>query len=588
MKNFLKYTLATITGIFVASLLFFLIFFVSISAMLASASKTVSIGENSVLVLDTSLPVPERGNDDPFASFDPINMTLTPTSGINDILNNLKRASEDDNIKGLVIENGPAMNGWAKAREIREAILKFRESGKFVIAYADFYMSQESYYISTAADKIYLNPVALMEFKGIGSEVMFYKEALKKIGVEYQVVKHGKFKGAVEPYTETSLSPENRSQIEVFTNGIWDGVLEEISESRDISTQMLNDIADQLATTDTGKALELNMIDGFMFRDEFLDRISTLSDTVSGKKAERVSMSKYSNVVASGSKVSDSKIAVVYMEGSIVMGKGNDANIGGTRYATELRKIRENDKYSAVVIRLNSRGGVAIASDYIWREVKLLAEKMPVVVSMSNYAASGGYYLACPADAIFAQPNTLTGSIGVFGMLPQAGKLLNEKLGITTERVMTNRYADAPSLFRSMDSYEKELMQANVDKTYREFISRVSEGRNISIEEADRIGQGHVYFGSDALDKKLVDYIGGLQDAIDHAAVLAKAESYRIVELPEIEDTYTRLMKSLGGEIRAKIIENQLGPAAGFYNDIKEISGLEGIQARMPFIINMK
>ena len=588
MKNFLKYTLATITGIFIASILFFVIFFVSISAMVASADKATSIDDNSVLVLNTSLPIPERGNDDPFASFDPINFSISPSPGINDILDNLERASKDEKIKGLVIENGPAMHGWAKAREIREAILKFRESGKFVIAYADFYMTQESYYISTAADKIYLNPVALLEFKGIGSEVMFYKEALAKIGVEYQVVKHGKFKGAVEPYTGSSLSPENRSQIEVFTNGIWNGVLEEISESRDISPTMLNDIANNLATSDTRKAVELNMIDGLMFRDEFLDRLTTLTDTVSGKKSERVSMVKYNNVPVSGAKVSDSKIAVVYMEGNIVMGNGNDANIGGVRYATVLRKIRESDKYSAVVIRLNSRGGVAIASDYIWREVKLLAEKMPVVVSMSNYAASGGYYLACPADAIFAQPNTLTGSIGVYGMIPQAGKLLNEKLGITTERVMTNRYADAPSFFRSMDSYEKEIMQANIDNTYNEFISRVSEGRNISIEDVDKIGQGHVYFGSDALDKKLVDYLGGLQDAIDHAAELAETESYRIVELPEIEDTYTRLIKSLGGEIRAKIVEKQLGPAAEFYNDIKEITELEGIQARMPFILKMR
>lgn len=588
MKNFLKYTLATITGIFVSSILFLIVIFVSMSAIIASSDKAVSISDNSVLVINTGVQIPERGNNDPFSSFDPINFTMKPSPGINDIVRNLNKASRDKNIKGVVIENGPAAHGWGKAREIREAILKFKESGKFVIAYSDFYLTQESYYISSVADKIYLNPVAIMEFKGIGSEVMFYKEALKKVGVEVQVVRHGKFKGAVEPYISSSLSKENRAQIEKYTMGIWTCVLDEISEARDISVERLNDIADKLLVSDINNAVETNMIDGLLYKDEYLQRLVNLCDTVSNEKPERVSMSKYNNVSVPGATGSTNKIAVVYAEGSIVMGNGSVTNIGGSQYASVIRKIRESEKYSALVLRINSPGGVAIASDFIWRELKLAAEDMPLVVSMSNYAASGGYYMAAPADVIFAQPTTITGSIGVFGLIPQAGKLLNSKLGISSERVMTNPYADAPSFFRPMDNYELEVMQKNIDNTYNNFVSKVSEGRNIDAAEVDLMGEGQVYTGSDAIEKNLVDKLGGLTEAIEHAAELAELSDYRVVELPEPEDPYIKLMKSLGAEVRAKIINKELGLAAEFYNDINELMTLEGIQARMPYFIKMR
>ncbi len=588
MKSFLKYTLATITGLFIASILFFVITLVGMSVFVASADKPATIDDNSILVLNTSIQIPERGSDDPFASFDPVNFTFKAAPGLNNIISNLQKAARDENIKGVLIENGPMIHGWGTAREIREALMKFKESGKFVIAYTDYYLTQESYYISTAADKVYLNPVAMMEFKGIGSEVMFYKEALNKIGVDVQVVRHGRFKGAVEPFMGNSLSAENRMQIDKYINGIWSNVLSEISESRDIPVSTLNNIADRLDATDTKNAESQNLIDGFLYRDELKMRLINLSHEQADKDPALVSMSKYSKVVVPGFSKSQNKIAIVYAEGTIVMGEGTATNIGGNHYASVIRKIREADKYSALVFRINSPGGNAMASDLIWREIELCSEKMPVVISMGNYAASGGYYIAAPADAIFAHPTTLTGSIGVFGMLPQGGRLLREKIGISTESVMTNKYADAPSLFRPMDSYEIEVMQKSIDNTYNEFVNKVASGRSMSDEEVDLLGEGHVYSGSDALDIKLVDKIGGLPEAIEYAAELASVEDYRLIELPVIDDPYTKLMKSLGGEIRSRIIEKELGMAAGYYREINDIISMEGIQARIPYIINLK
>ncbi|TFH39422.1 MAG: signal peptide peptidase SppA [Bacteroidia bacterium] len=585
MKNFLKYTLATITGIIISGILFTVIMLFGLGAMVASSTKQVAIDKNSVLVLNTGAMIPERGSEDPFSSFDPVDFTFKPSAGLNDIIKNLDKAASDDRIKGVLIENGPMANGLAKAEEIREALLKFKESGKFVISYTEYYMTQESYYISTVADKIYLSPVAILEFKGLSSDIMFYTRALEKLGIEVQVIRHGRFKGAVEPFTSTTLSPENRSQIERFTSGIWNNILSGISVMRGIPVDELNRVADGLLTTSIEKALELKMVDGLMYRDQIKQEI----DTITGSKSSYVSMTKYKNVhVARETTPGDGKIALLFAEGTIVMGKGNISNIGGTYYASVIREIRESDKYDALVIRINSPGGNAMASDLIWREVELAAKKMPVVVSMSNYAASGGYYFAAPATSIFAHTSTLTGSIGVFGLFPQGKGLLENKLGVTTESVKTNRYSDSPSVFRPMDPGEDLVFQQNVDHTYNEFVSRVSEGRGISEAEVDLMGEGHVFFGTDALDNGLIDRIGGLADALDEAASLAEISGYTISEYPVVEDAYTRILKSLGGEIRSSFIEKELGSDAMIYSDLKEIRSLSGIQARLPFFISIR
>jgi len=556
--------------------------------MIASAEKPVSIKSNSILVLNTGLIIPEQGMNDPWSSFDPIEFTFRPAPGINDILSNLEKAATDDRIKGLLITNGMMVNGWGKAEEIRNALLRFRESGKFIISYTDYILSQEAYYISSVADKIYVNPNAIMEFKGLASEVIFYKNALEKLGVNVQVIRHGKYKGAVEKYMLSGLSDANREQIERYITSIWSHLVNNISESRQISTEELNRLADDLVVFDLEKALEAGLIDGMKYRDELLEEIKSLTGTEDDKKPEQVSMSKYSKAVIDKKEKAESSIAVVYAEGTINMGHGQTGNIGGDSFSAMMRKIRESDDYKAVVIRVNSPGGNAMASDNMWREIELTNREIPVVVSMSNYAASGGYYMSVPATKIFAQPTTLTGSIGVFGIYPEASALMEEKLGITRDVVKTNKNSDMLSIFRGMTSQEEMIYQQHVDKTYEVFVKRVSEGRDINEEKVDSMGQGQVYTGKDALGLNLVDNIGGLRDAIEEAATLASLEDYDIKEYPEAEDIYTKLMKSLTGDIKAKLIKKELGELSKYYESINELRTLTGVQARLPYIIEIR
>ena len=589
MKSFLKYTLATITGLLIAGLLFFFISLASFSLMIASAEKPVTIKSNSVLVLNTGLMIPEKGSSDPWSSFDPVNFTFKPSPGINDILSNLNKAADDDRIKGVLIENGLMINGWGKAEEIRNALLKFKESGKFIISYTDYVMTQESYYISSVADEIYVNPNAMMEFKGLVSEIIFYKDALEKLGVNVQVIRHGKYKGAVEKYMLSELSEDNRKQITDYLSGIWSHVLKQISASRGISVEELNRMADDLVAFNINDAVEEGLIDGLMYKDEIIEELKNLTGTEKDKKTEQVSMAKYRKAAFDDkNEKHESSIAVIYAEGTINMGKGTTGMIGGDGFASLIRKIRESDDFNAVVLRISSPGGNAMASDNLWREIQLTADSIPVVVSMSNYAASGGYYISAPATKIFAQPTTLTGSIGVFGLFPEASNLMENKLGITSDVVKTNKNADILSFFREMNSNEQMIYQQHIDRTYNEFVNRVSNGRGIDKEKVDEMGQGHVYCGNDALDLNLVDYIGGLPEAIEEAARLASLEDYEIKEYPKEEDPYERLMKSLTGDIKSKIIRKDLGEMARYYDDINELRTLSGVQARLPYFIEIR
>ncbi len=588
MKSFLKYTLATITGLIIAGILFLFISLAGFSAMIASADKPVSIKSNSVLVLNTGLNIPEKGTSDPLSSFDPVSFTFSPAAGINNILSNLDKAVKDDKIKGVLIENGPMINGWGKAEEIRNALIKFKKSGKFVISYTDYILTQESYFISTAADKVFVNPNAMMEFKGLASEVVFYKNALEKLGINVQVIRHGKYKGAVERFMLDRLSEENRQQITTYINAIWDHVISRISEARNISAEELNRLADDLVGFDIEKAQQAGLVDGLIYKDQLLEELANLTGTETDKKPELVSMAKYSKVITGDNEKAESSIAVVYAEGNINVGKGQTGTIGGESFSEMMRKIRKSNDYKAVVIRINSPGGSAIASDNIWREIELTKQQIPVVVSMSNYAASGGYYMAAPATKIFAQPTTITGSIGVFGLFPEASGLMETKLGITSEVVKTNKNADILSVFREMNGQEKAVYQQNIDNTYEQFVNRVSDGRGIDRAIVDDMGQGQVYGGNDALNKNLVDYIGGLNDAIDEAAKLASLDNYKLKEFPKEEDPYTKLMKSLTGDIRAKIIKRELGVLAKHYETINELKGMTGIQARLPYYLDIR
>jgi protease IV len=588
MKNFLKYTLATITGIIIASILFFVVLLASLSAIVSSGNKPASISNNSILVLKAGTSIPDRGDQNPLSGIDLFNLTLSQAPGLNDILYNIEKASGDTRIKGILVENGLFPSGWATTEEIRNALIHFREKGKFVISYSDYILTQECYYLATAADKIYINPGSMVDFKGLSSEVMFYKKALEKIGVEVQVTRHGKFKGAVEPFILDKLSNENRSQIKDYAGSLWSQVIEDISKSRNIPSEQLNRLADNLTGNLASGAYENKLVDGLMYRDELIDTLKSLSGISKNKELNLVSMTKYSKVPEIKTSYSSrNKIAVVYASGTIVTGKGNDSNIGGNYYADVIRKARIDTSVKAIVLRVNSPGGSATAADIMWRELSLAAGVKPVVVSMGNYAASGGYYISAPGTKIYADPMTISGSIGVFGLIPNAGKLLEEKLGLTTETVNTNTNSDFPSILRPMNTYEKEIMQLSVERIYTDFVGKVASGRKMRIESVDSIGQGRVWSGSSALKIGLVDEIGGLNDAINSAAKLAGIGSFSVRELPVLEDTYTRIITQLTGEMKLGILKNELGESVKYFNMAKELRDMSGVQARLPYFIDI-
>ena len=588
MKNFLKYTLATITGIIIASVIFFVVMLASLSAIVSSGNKPVSVSNNSILVLKAGVYIPDRSDQNPLSGIDLFNLTLSQAPGLNDILYNIEKASGDSRIKGILIENGLLPSGWATTEEIRNALIKFREKGKFVISYSDYILTQECFYLATAADKIYINPGAMVDFKGLSSEIMFYKKALDKIGIEVQVIRHGKFKGAVEPFILNKLSDENRSQIKDYAGSLWNQVIEDISKSRNIPAEQLNRLADNLGGNLASGAYENKLVDGLMYRDELLDTLKSLSGISRDKELNLISMTKYSKVPETKTIYSQkNKIAVVYASGTIVTGKGNDTNIGGNYYADVIRKARIDTSIKAIVLRVNSPGGSATAADIIWRELSLAVRVKPVVVSMGNYAASGGYFISAPGSKIYADPMTISGSIGVFGLVPNAGKLLEDKLGLTTETVNTNKNSDFPTILRPMNTYEKEIMQMSVEKIYRDFVGKVASGRKMSIESVDSIGQGRVWSGTGALKIGLVDEIGGLNDAINSAAKLAGMRSFSIRELPVLEDPYTRILNQLTGEIKLSILKNELGESVKYFNLVKELKNMSGVQARLPYFIDI-
>ncbi|MGB8357006.1 MAG: signal peptide peptidase SppA [Bacteroidales bacterium] len=588
MKSFLKMTLAVVVGLILTGILMFVIMLSVISGITAASTKPAVIPEKSVLVLKTGTAIPDRTESNPLSGFSPLSLTITQAPGLNDILENLRKAASDDKISGILIDNGVMPSGWATADELRLALKEFKQSGKFIYSYSDYVLTQESYFISTAADAIWLNPTSMFDFKGLAAEITFYKDALDKLGVEVQVIRHGKFKGAVEPFILDKLSDENRFQISEYMGSIWEYAVLAISDSRNISVVRVMDLADSLSGYNAPLMISAGMIDGTIYRDQLDDSIRSAAGIDAGKKINYVSMTKYAKapVKRTGS-LSKSKIAVVYAEGTIVMGEGDETNIGGNRYATELREVRLDTTIKAVVFRVNSPGGNVMASDMIWHEVDLTSKVKPVVVSMGNYAASGGYYISAAANKILASPVTVTGSIGVFGLIPNAQTLLSKKLGISSDVVRTNAHSDSPSITRPLSAYEKETIQANVERTYDTFLGVVAAGRGMTRGAVDSIGQGHVWSGADATGIGLVDSFGGLNAAIKEAASLAGLENYRLIERPVAVDFYTRLFNQMTGEMRTKILYRELGESARYYNDLKEIISSKGVQAVMPWYIDI-
>lgn len=582
--QFLKYMLATIAGVIITGLIFFFIFLGIVSALVSSTQeKPVKVKPNSILHLTFDKPIVDRGSNNPMDNIDFMTLKSDPKHGLNEILESLEKAKDDPNIKGIYLELSAIPSGIATIEEIRNAIITFKESKKFVISYGDMY-TQGAYYLATAADKVYLNPQGLIEFKGLSAEIMFYKGALEKLGVEPQVIRHGKFKSAVEPFILDKMSPENREQTFTFMRSIWDHVVKGISDERKITVSDLNYYADSMIVKNAKTCVDVKMADALKYKDEIYAELKQLSGTGADDELEFISLGKYKRApYAKERKMAKEKIAVIYATGQIDMGNGSADAIGSDGLSEAIRDARLDKNVKAVVLRVNSPGGSALASEVIWREVVLTKKEKPVVVSMGDVAASGGYYIACPADTIFASPVTITGSIGVFGLMFNGQKLMNEKAGLTVDVVKTNAHSDIGSVYRKMTNAEKSVIQQGVEEIYDVFITHVGEGRNISKAQVDSIGQGRVWSGVNAKEIKLIDAYGGLNEAIAFAAKKAKLTDYRIKSLPEQEDPVEQIMKSLTGDVHAKIIREELGETYRYYNSIKNVLKMRGVQARIPY-----
>lgn len=583
MKSFFKYVFATVVGIIIVSLFLFLISLGIVSALVASQSKTVEIKPNSILYLKLDQEIVDRK---PSLPFDIGTLSKTSKLGLNTLLADIKKAEKDDNIKGIHMDLSVVRAGIGTIEEIRNALLDFKESGKFVTVYSEM-LSQGGYYLATAADEIYINPVGMMEWVGLRAQSPFFKHALKKLDVEATIIRHGKFKSAGEPFFKDKYSDENRAQLNKVITAYWEHILANIEEQRSIESSKLNEIAEKLLLKDTKSAYQFGMVDSLLYKDQVIDILKEKTGISLDKDLRMVSLSEYTNVPKQKEYkgLAKDKIAVVYASGEIRSGKGDEQTIGSDKFAKAIRKARRDSAVKAIVVRVNSPGGSALASDVIWRELYLAKQVKPVVVSMGDVAASGGYYIACMADSIIAQPTTLTGSIGVFGMHMNM-KGLFSKYGITFDVEKTNEYADFLSGLRSASPYELSFWQSMVDSIYTTFVRRVDDGRALSYDEIDAIGQGRIWSGIDALEIGLIDKFGGLNDAIEIAKNMAGLdEKYRIVELPKLEDPFEKIIKELTQNASLRSLERKLGIHGDYINSLRLLYENQGILARMPYDI---
>lgn len=586
MNNFLKYMLATMAGIIALQIIgfFFFLIFVSIAAAGSDAPK---LKDNTVLLAKFDKPVVDRFDDNPMSQFLSGNFTSEGAMGLDQILKDIEKAKSDEKISGIFLRLSVVPMGWASLEEVRDALVDFKESGKFIIAHSEIY-SNKSYYLASIADSVYLTPTGNFGVAGLAAQVMFYKRAMEKFGVDMQVIRHGEFKSAVEPYLAEEMSPENREQMTALVSSLWKQVGSGISATREFSLEDFNRHIDDLSGFLDEDALEIGLIDGLKYYDEILDELREKTGLDEDDDIPSISLSQYAEVESTDKlEATRNKIAVVYASGRITSGNVGEGMIGSERISKAIRKARMDKNVKAIVLRVNSPGGGTIPSEVIYREVKLAAEEKPVVASFGNIAGSGGYYIACPADTIIASETTITGSIGVYSTIPNFKELMNEKIGITTDVVKTNEHADLGNLFEPLDPDEILLVEKFVEKTYTEFVNRVAEGRDMSFEEVDAIAGGRIWSGADALDIGLIDMLGGLEKSIEVAAEMAGLENYRISSRPELDDPFTALMKQLTGEVKAKIIQKELGESYLIYKKIEEIKDTEGMQSLMPYTIHI-
>lgn len=590
MKNFFKQVLATVVGLIAFGAIVTFMGIISIVGMIASGDSTPEVSNNSVMVLNLSGVIDEQGQEDFLGTLTGNTMS---NLGLDNMLSAIKKAKDNDKIKGIYIEAGILQAGYATMQEIRNALLDFKKKGKWIVAYGDTY-TQGTYYIASAADKVYLNPKGMIDWHGLGAQPQFYKDLMAKFGVRYQVVKVGTYKSFTETYTEDKMSDANRTQVSAYINGTWNNICKAVSESRKISTDSLNAYADRLITFEPAEnILKYKMVDGLIYADQVKDEIKKILKIGKDKKIKQIGLSEMANI--KDKKAKGDEIAVYYAYGSIVQSGAasvlsQEHSIVGPEVCKDLEDLMNDDDVKAVVVRINSGGGDAYASEQLWHQMVELKKKKPVVVSMGDYAASGAYYMSCPANWIVAQPNTLTGSIGIFAAIPDMSGLITQKLGVKFDEVKTNRNSTFGNVMaRPFNDEELSYLQAYVNRGYRLFRQRVADGRRQKTADIEKVAQGRVWLGSDALKIKLVDELGGLNQAVAKAASLAKLKEYHTKNYPAVPSWTEQLMASAG---RNNYLDEQLRLTLGDLYEpfvmLRSMNEREVLQARIPFVLNIK
>jgi protease-4 len=582
MKSFIKHIFATIIGILLTFLLI-IILIIGITSLASSSSekKNRNQAKNAnILTLNLSnISIVERiGNN--LLSNITSSGELDKKMELKQVLDNIEKAKNDSAIKAIYINTSFINAGLSQTEEIRNKLLEFKQTEKPIIAYSETY-SQNAYYLASVANKIYLNPEGFIDLKGFSISQIFFKDLLKKLDIDIQIVRHGKFKSAIEPFTLNSMSKDNREQMRSLLNSFSNNIMDSIANQRNMSLAEIENDANNLNLNLSKNCLKLNYVDKLLYQDEVEDILKKISNS---EQLKIVNIDKYTKKKMKGEKISRNKIAIIYATGTIKSGKGDEESIGSETLINAIRKARKDEKVKAIILRINSGGGSALASDVIWRETILAKKEKPFIISMGDYAASGGYYIACAADSIIANPTTLTGSIGVFGIIPNMQKFYNNKLGITIDTVNTNKYADM-GINRPLSEFEKNIIQKNIKNVYESFITKVSEGRNINKLAVDEIAQGRVWSGYDAKKIGLIDSYGGIDKAIEIAALLSKTKDYRIISLPKKKDPFEEILSEFEKNTYTRLIYEKIGIKSKLNKPIEDLLKGDYIQERIPFII---
>lgn len=588
MLKFFRGVLATIVGLIFFSFLV-LIIGSAVLGVLAAREGEVEVAENSVLHLQLNKPIVEREEGIPITPFDVLPGAEGGVHGLVEILESIRGAKEDANIKGIYLDVQFVSAGFASLKEIRDELEDFKTSGKWVVAYNEIF-TEKDYYLASVADELYLNPVGTLELNGLVQEVVFFKGLLDKLGIEPQVFRVGEFKSAVEPFTRTEMSEASREQTNAFLNKIYSVFLAEVARSRGMEVNELERISDEMLVRNAEDAAHYKVVDKLAYYDEVMDSMrQKLGMEEEDEEISFIKYGKYKKSLQRRGSGTD-RVAVIVASGAIVSGEGDANTIGSDKFAKEIRNARLNDRVKAVVLRINSPGGSALASDVIWREVLLTSQVKPIIASMSDVAASGGYYMAMACDTIVAQPNTITGSIGIFGMIPNVKGFLNDKLGVTTDAVETGELSNLFKITAPLSEFERSIIQNAIEEGYESFTRKAAEGRNMSVKALREVASGRVWSGIEAKDRNLVDVLGSFDDAVRIAATKAGLEedSYRLRYYPEQKGFLEQLLKKLEGNVEARIIEARLGDFASYVKPLQELKQYTGIQARMPFDIHIE